>query len=395
VSAPSPLSRLRVLDVAQVLAGPYCAQLLGDLGCDVVKVEPPAGDASRHSLGRLQEWGESAAFFAVNRNKRSIALDLKRSEGLAVFRRLARTADVVIESYRPGTAARLGIDDGTLRADNPRLVYASISGFGATGPYAPRGGYDIIAQGMSGIMSVTGAPGGPPAKAGVPLTDVGAGLLCAVAILGALLERGVTGEGRRVETSLFEAGTAYAVWEATELWYEGRVPGPLGSAHRMGAPYQAIRTGDGHITIGANNDRLWEAAATALGRPEWGSDPRFATNADRLAHRAELVALIEDVTIAEPSAVWLDRLLAAGVPAGPVHDYAQLFDDAHVRARELVVETEHPLAGTIKLLGIPFKGLGGIRRRPPLLGEHADELLRELGYADGEIERLRSVGAVG
>lgn len=392
------LARIRVIDMGQVLAGPYCAMLLADLGCDVIKVEPPRlGDASRHSLGPLSDWGESSAFLAVNRNKRSITLNVKDPRGTEVFRRLAKTADVVIESYRPGTTARLGIGYESLRELNPRLVYASISGFGSTGPYAERGGYDIIAQGMSGIMSVTGANGGLPAKAGVPITDIGAGLLCAVAILGALLARSFTGEGQRVETSLFEAGLAYSVWEATELWSSGTVPGPLGSAHRMSAPYQAIRTQDGHITIGANTDKLWAAAAEGFGHPEWRDDPRFATGPARLAHRDELIAVIEGITTVAPSIVWLEKLLEAGVPAGPVYDYLQVFEDPQTKAREMVLEVAHPQAGLIRMLGIPWKmssPSSSVRRPPPMLGEHTDGILEELGYARAEIGALREAEVV-
>lgn len=394
----APLAGIRVLDMAQVLAGPYCAMLLGDLGCDVIKVEPPGGgDASRHSLGAQGPWGESSAFLAANRNKRGVCVNLKDPDGVRVFRRLARSADVVIENYRPGTAKRLGVDYDSLRPSNPGLVYAAISGFGSTGPYAQRGGYDIVAQGMAGIMSVTGAPGGPPAKAGVPITDMGAGMLAAVAILGALLARATTGEGQYVETSLFEAGLAYAVWEATELWSSGEVPAALGSAHRMSAPYQAIRTGDGYITIGANNEKLWRAAAGAFGHPEWIGDPRFATNGQRLANRDALISVIEAVTVTASSQHWLDALLDAGVPAGPVYDYAQVFDDPQTLAREMVVEVPHPQAGVARLLGVPWKASGGgaaVKRPPPTLGEHTTEVLRELGFDDAEIASLHRGGAV-
>jgi crotonobetainyl-CoA:carnitine CoA-transferase CaiB-like acyl-CoA transferase len=396
VQAPSPLGRIRVLDVAQVLAGPYCALLLADLGCDVIKVEQPGvGDSSRHSLGPLAPWGESSAFLAANRNKRSICLNLKKPGGRDAFLRLVRTADVLVESYRPGTTRRLGIDYETLSQINPRLIYASISGFGSTGPYADRGGYDIIAQGMSGIMSVTGDPNGDPAKAGVPITDIGAALICAVAILGALLARSFTGDGQYVETSLFEAGIAYAVWEATELWSTDEVPLALGSAHRMAAPYQAIRVKDGHITIGANNDKLWRAAAAAFGHSEWTEDPRFSTNSSRLANRVPLIALIEGVTMSAPSEYWLDKLHAAGVPTGPVYDYAQVFQDPQTIARGMVTEVLHPLAGMIKMLGVPWKGgTTAELRRPPTLGEHTDEILREIECDEDELLRLRADGAI-
>ena len=394
---PTALGRFRVIDASQVMAGPYCALLLADLGGDVVKVEPPEGDATRHSLGDVQDWGESAAFLAVNRNKRGLRVDLKNPLGLEVFRRLASRADVLIESYRPGTTTRLGIDYESLRGINPRLVYASVSGFGSTGPYAPRGGYDIITQGMSGIMSVTGVRDGPPAKAGVPLTDIGAGMLAAVGILAGLLAREETGEGQYVDTSLFEAGLVYGAWEATELWASGRLPGPLGSAHRLSAPYQAIRTADGHLTIGAFTDRLWVAACKALDHPEWADDPRFLRGPDRLANRDELIVALESVTTTAPAAQWLERLHAAGVPAGPVSDYAQAFDDPQTVAREMVVEVDHPQAGRVKMLGIPVKlseTPGSVRRPPPMLGEHTPEVLAELGYDLDQIAELVRVGAV-
>lgn len=343
--------------------------LLADHGADVVKVEPVGvGDATRQALGSMQEWGESAAFFAVNRNKRSVALDMKTGEGREVLRRLALGADVLIESYRPGTATKLGLGYEQLSDINSRLVYASISGFGSSGPYAERGGYDIITQGMSGIMSVTGEPGGAPMKAGVPITDVGAGMLCAFGILAALAAREKTGTGQHVDTSLFEAGLAYAGWEATELWTERRTPGPLGSAHRMSAPYQAIRAADGYFTIGAFTDRLWKEAARALGHPEWLDDPRFATGSERLENREALVGLIEAETVNQTVAQWLDALELAGVPAGPVNSYEDALSDEQTLAREMVVEADHPDAGRIRMLGIPVKlseTPGQIRYPPP------------------------------
>ena len=384
--------------MAQVMAGPFCAMMLADHGADVIKVEPlEGGDVTRHSLGQRQAWGESAAFLAVNRNKRSVAVDLKTTAGRDVLRRLATRADALIESYRPGTAERLELGYQDLSVINPRLVYASISGFGATGPYAERGGYDIITQGMSGIMSVTGEAGGAPAKAGVPLTDVGAGMLCAFGVLAALAAREQTGRGQLVDTSLYEAGLAYAGWEATELWAEGSTPGPLGSAHRMSAPYQAIQAADGYFTIGAFTDSLWQAAAEVFQRSDWTRDARFATGAGRVEHREALIEEIEVITGTQPVEHWLERLHAAGVPAGPVSSYAEALADEHTLAREMVVEADHPDAGPVKMLGVPVKlseTPGGVRRPPPRLGEHTDEVLDELGYSGGEIAALRAQRAV-
>src|SRR5688572_7258576 len=288
------LDGIVVLDVTQVMAGPYCAMLLCDMGARVIKIEPPTGDSTRTMAGSTGT--DSAAFNAVNRGKLGVVLDLQKPEGRDAFRRLARTADVVIENYRPGVMARLGLDYATLAAENPRLVYASISGYGQTGPDAAKGGFDLVAQGVSGIMSVTGESSRPPVKVGLPLTDLGAGLFALSAILAVIHWRGSSGRGQHIDTSLLEAGVALSVWEATEFFSGQGIPAALGSAHRMSAPYQAFRCADGYITVGAANDRTFGKLAALLGHPEWVSDSRFATDARRVQHRRELAELIEDVT---------------------------------------------------------------------------------------------------
>ena len=369
------LDGVRVIELTQIMAGPFCGQVLADMGADVVKVEPPGtGDQTRRQMGE-------AAFRAVNRNKRSITLDLKDPGDVATLHRLVETADVLMENYRPGVAARLGADYETLRAVNPRLIYASISGFGQTGPYAQRPGFDLIAQAASGIMSVTGEPDGNPVKCGVPVSDLAAGLFCAVGILSALQARHTTGVGQRIDTSLFEGAFALSIWETAELWSTGVAPGKLGSAHRISAPYQALRTRDGHLVVGGNNQKLWQRLCDVIGRPELVDDPRFADNTARMSHRPELVCELEAALAARDTHEWVEVLLEAGVPAGPIHDYAQAVADPHTLAREMVVEMEHPEAGTVYGLGIPVKlseTPGTIRRPAPLLGQHSDEILAEL-----------------
>jgi formyl-CoA transferase len=386
------LAGLRVLELTQIMAGPFCGQVLADMGADVVKVEPPeGGDQSRHSLGFTMTGDDTAAFMAVNRNKRSVALDLKDDAQREVFLQLVRTADVLVENYRPGVADRLGVGGEALEAVNPRLIYASVSGFGQTGPYAMRPGFDLIAQGLAGVMSVTGEPGGEPVKCGIPISDLSAGLFCAVGVLSAVLARERTGRGQRIDTSLFEGALALSIWESAELWATGRTPEPLGSAHRLTAPYQALRTRDGHITVGANNQRLWERLCAAVGRDDLVTDARFATNEARMDHRAELAAELEAALAERSTDEWVDALLETGVPAGPIHDYREVFEDPHTLAREMVVELEHPVEGTVRALGIPVKlsaTPGGVRRPAPLLGEHTEEVLREAGVDDAALQAL-------
>ena len=379
-----PLDGVRVVDLTQVMGGPFCTMQLGDLGADVIKVEPPGGDLSR-SMGGAQlrmPGTDNAPFFALNRNKRSIVLDLTLTSSREIVYALARTADVVVESYRPGVTKRLGVDYETLSAVNPGIIYASISGFGQTGPYADRPGFDLIAQGMSGVMSVTGEPNGPPIKSGVPIADLSVGLIATNGVLAALIARGKTGRGQYIDTSLFESALAMSVWESTELWATGNAPHAMGSAHRLSAPYQAFRTSDGHITLAALTPTQWDRLATTLGRSDLVADSRFASNATRMTNRDALTHEIESALASGTTAEWVDRMLAVGVPAGPIQNLAQVFDDPHTLARHMVEEIDHPVAGRVKTLGFPLKMSDTpprVRRAPPLLGEHTEEVLRELG----------------
>ena len=389
------LEALRVIDVTQVMAGPFCAMLLADLGADVIKVEPPCGDSTRRWTGRVGD--ESPSFNAVNRGKRSIVVDLKTAAGRDVLVRLARSADILIENYRPGVMAGFGAAYEDLAAVNPRLVYASISGYGQTGPHSRKGGFDLIAQGVSGIMSVTGEPGGPPVKAGVPLTDLGAGLFALAGILAAIECRHRTGRGQRVDTSLVEAGVALSVWEATEYFSGAGIPAPMGSAHRMNAPYQAIRCADGYITLGAANQRIFVRLCDVLGHPEWAAAPEFADDANRVKNQTALAGRIESITATKPRAHWLARFDASDIPCGAIQNYAEVFADPQIVAREMAVDVDHPVLGPIRALGSPIKLSAtpiDARRRAPLLGEHTEAVLAEAGFTAAEIVSLRNAGAV-
>jgi len=386
-----PLDGVRVIDLTNVLAGPYCGMVLGDLGADVIKIESfPDGDASRRFDPKVA--GESYCFTVVNRNKRSIALDLKSPRGKAVFMKLAADADIVLENFRPGVVRRLGIDYESLRGINPGLVYASMSGFGQTGPYAKRGGYDIIAQGMSGIMMMTGHPGGRPAKVGIAMNDIASGVTALYGVLGAYIGRLRSGQGQYLETSLLEAGLAWTPWEFGAWAGMGEIPTATGTRHRRSAPYQAYRTKDGYATVGAGNEKLWRAFCNeVVEHPEWLVDPRYAKAPERLAHADDLERDIEAVFATADTTHWVERMEAAGVPGGPVYGYEEILADPHVAARRMVVDIEHPRVGPMKTLGLPIKSSGEltqIRRPAPVLGQHTTQILSELGIPDDEVAAM-------
>ncbi len=391
MSAPQPLAGIRVLDLTHALAGPYCTMLLADLGADVIKLEPPGGDHARQ-WGPPFLSGESTYFMSVNRNKRSVLLDLKIPAGREAARGLALASDVVVENFKPGTATRLGLGAEQLRASQPGLIYASISGFGAEHPELA--GYDQIAQGTSGIMSLTGPPEGPPHKTGVPIGDLSAGMFAAHAILAALLERERGGSGRTIDVALNDSLLALVTYQGGRYFASGEAPGRDGNFHATISPYGMYATSDGFLNIGAGSDGQFGRLCEVLEAPELVRDPRFLSNAKRQAARAELTLELELRLKRRPRAEWLARLQAAGVPAGPIHDLAEAFSSPLAEEREMRLGVEHPTAGWIGQAGAPWKLDGSsspVRLPPPTLGQHTAEILAEvLGY---DPERLRALEA--
>ncbi|MEQ8825370.1 MAG: CaiB/BaiF CoA-transferase family protein [Filomicrobium sp.] len=396
VSEFGPLKGMRVVELTQIVAGPVCGVMLADMGADVVKVEKTeGGDDSRRSVPPDIN-GESAAFMMLNRNKRGIALNLKTQQGRDAFLQLVRQVDCLVENFRHDTMKKLGLDYDVLKEINPGLIYCEISGFGRSGPYARRGGFDLIAQGMSGLMSITGeGEGRPPVKVGAPISDITAGILAATGCAAAYVHKLKTGEGQRIDTSLFEAAITQTYVQSAICLMTGVSPGPMGSAHPLNAPYQAFRTEDGWLNLGAANDSNWERALKALGADELGQDERFSSNKARMKNRLALEDVLNDHFQTKTTAEWLEALEAQGVPAGPVLSVGEMHTDPQTLAREMVTETDHLKAGRVKTIGLPikFQGTpGGVRRPAPVLGQHTREILSELGYDEKEADALCASG---
>ena len=395
LSAP-PLRGTRVVEIGNYMAGPFCGMQLADLGADVVKVENPDGGDVTRQLAPFQD-GESGSFVRLNRGKRSIALDLKRADGARVFRELARRADVIVENLRPGTMDDLGLSPSSLLADNPRLVYAAVSGWGQSGPYADRPALDLIVQAASGLMSVTGEKGGRPAKVGVSIADLSSALYATIAVLAALAARDRDGVGQLIDLSMYESAVSLAVWESGAFFTNGDVARANGSAHNYIAPYQAVRSSDGHFIIGPTTPRNWTAFCYTLGLDALLTDPRFIDGNARRRNVDELIPIIEAVTERAPMAHWLELLRGAGVPCGEIQDYARVFSDPQLEHRGFFAKIEHTTLGALRALGSPLRLVRTppeIERAGPLLGEHSAAILGELGRTAEEIRQLMADGTV-
>ena len=380
---PEALSDITVLDCSQILAGPFCSMLLSDMGAKVIKIEKPSGGDDTRRFGPPFIKNESAAFLAMNRNKRSIVIDFKHENGVEIMKNLSKNSTIIIENYRTGVMEKLGLGYEDLKKINPKIIYCSISGFGRTGPYAERGGFDLVAQGMSGLMSITGIPNSPPIKVGVPIADMNAGMFATYSILSAYIHMLKSGEGQYLEVSLLESALAYTVWESSSYFATKEIPEPLGSSHRLSAPYQALKTVDGYINIGAPNQSNYERLCKAIAREDLIENKYFIDNASRLNNREKLEKELEKTLSKKKSNYWIKKLDDYGVPCGPINNIGEAWDDPQVIARNMKVTLEHPTAGKIENIGISpklYKTPGRITRPAPILGEHSTEILEEYGY---------------
>jgi len=390
-----PLEGIKVIDLTRILSGPYCTMTLGDLGAEVIKIESPKGDDTRQ-WGPPFIKGESAYYLSINRNKKSIVLNLKEEKGKEIFLNLIQDADVVVENFRPGTMNKLGIGYDVLKEHNPRIILASISGFGQTGTYSQKPGYDILAQGMGGLMSVTGEPDRRPVKAGFSIADVGTGMWAAFGVLVALHERTRSGKGQWIDTSLLDTIVSWQTYLAGNYFASEIDPQPLGDAHPNIVPYQGFEASDGYIIIAVGNDNLWGKFIDIIGLNSL-KDEKYATNPQRVKYREEVITLLEEVFQTKTVEEWITLLEAAKIPCGPVNKISNILTDPHILEREMVVEREHPNIGTIKMLGTPVKFSrtpGEIKSVPPQLGEHTNEILEALGYSEQEIFELVNMNII-
>ena len=395
---PGPIAEVRVLELAQIMAGPACGLMLADLGAEVIKIEKTAGGDDTRKFLPPDINGESAAFMMMNRNKKGLALNLKEQEGINIFKKMVEQSDVVIENFRKGTLEKLGIGYEDLKKINPKIILCEISGYGRTGPYADKGGFDLVAQGMSGLMSITGESSDkPPMKVGAPLTDITAGILGATGVLAALINRDKTGKGQRVDTSLYEAGIVHTYWQSAIAGATGKSPGPLGSAHPLTAPYQAFKTKDNWITIGASNQNNWMNLLNAIERVDLQEDDRFKDNNSRMKNLEALAPILQEELLKKTSNEWIKIFDEKGLPCGPINSITEMYNDPHTLDRKMVIEVDNKKAGKSKAIGMPIKFSdtnANTEIGAPNFGQHTDEILIQFGYSAEQIKDYKDKGIV-